>query len=105
MRTLLRPSLKRPESRSPGVKKQIVFACFLATFIAYVERVGFSIAFTAISQKADINKAALGGVLSAFYWGYGLSQVGSASPAAAFSPPGGSLFLPWHGSHAESPEV
>lgn len=67
--------LRRPNSRLPSTKNQIVFACFLATFIAYVERVGFSIAFTTISQENHINKAALGGVLSAFYWGYGLSQV------------------------------
>lgn len=66
---------RRPNYRLPSTKNQIVFACFLATFIAYVERVGFSIAFTAISQENDINKAALGGVLSAFYWGYGISQV------------------------------
>ena len=65
----------RSNSRLPSTKNQIIFACFLATFIAYVERVGFSIAFTAISHKADINKTALGGVLSAFYWGYGVSQV------------------------------
>ena len=70
---------RRPKTRLPSTKNQIIFTCFLATFIAYVERVGFSIAFTAISQQHDISKAALGGVLSAFYWGYGLSQVSLVS--------------------------
>ncbi len=47
----------------------------MATFTAYVERVGFSIAFTGMSQVAQLDEAAKGTVLSAFYWGYGLSQV------------------------------
>jgi ACS family sodium-dependent inorganic phosphate cotransporter len=49
--------------------------CLLATFTAYVERVGFSIAYTAMAKKADISEAVKGTVLSAFYWGYGISQV------------------------------
>ncbi|KAF5827740.1 major facilitator superfamily domain-containing protein [Dunaliella salina] len=54
----------------------IVLATFLATFCAYVERVGFSIAFTAMAKdNASIGESVKGTVLSAFYWGYGLSQV------------------------------
>jgi sugar phosphate permease len=53
----------------------IVLACFLATFTAYVERVGFSIAFTGMAKEANIAESLKGTVLSAFYWGYGLSQV------------------------------
>ena len=52
---------------------QIVLACFLATFSAYVERVGFSIAFTEMAKRADLDESVKGTVLSAFYWGYGLS--------------------------------
>lgn len=54
---------------------QIVLVCFLATFVAYVERVGFSIAFTAMAKTAEIDESVKGTVLSAFYWGYALSQV------------------------------
>lgn len=53
----------------------VVFACFLATLSAYVERVGFSIAYTAMAKVAEVDEATKGTVLSAFYWGYGISQV------------------------------
>lgn len=56
-------------------KVLIVACCFLATFSAYVERVGFSIAFTAMSKQAHLDEHIKGNVLSAFYWGYGVSQV------------------------------
>jgi sugar phosphate permease len=56
-------------------KVLIVACCFLATFTAYVERVGFSIAFTAMSKQAQLDEHIKGNVLSAFYWGYGVSQV------------------------------
>ena len=35
-------------------RHQIVLACFLATFTAYVERVGFSIAYTAMAKEAKV---------------------------------------------------
>jgi len=54
---------------------QIVLACFLATFTAYVERVGFSIAFTDMAKTAGLDESVKGTVLSAFYWGYAVSQV------------------------------
>lgn len=60
----------------------IVLACFLATLSAYVERVGFSIAYTAMAKIDKVDEAAKGTVLSAFYWGYGVSQVN----LAAFEP-------------------
>ncbi|DBB12112.1 hypothetical protein WJX82_001890 [Trebouxia sp. C0006] len=53
----------------------IVLACFLATLSAYVERVGFSIAYTAMAKIDKVDEATKGTVLSAFYWGYGVSQV------------------------------
>jgi ACS family sodium-dependent inorganic phosphate cotransporter len=46
----------------------IVLATFLATFSAYVERVGFSIAFTDLAKEAGLDESVKGGVLSAFYW-------------------------------------
>lgn len=56
-------------------RHQITLLCFLATFTAYVERVGFSIAYTAMAKRASVSEAIKGTVLSSFYWGYGLSQV------------------------------
>eukprot|EP00798_Chlamydomonas_sp_ICE-L_P007480 gene7480-625_t len=54
---------------------QIVIVCFLATFTAYVERVGFSIAFTTLAQEAGLDEKTKGTVLSAFFWGYAVSQI------------------------------
>ncbi len=56
-------------------RHQITLLCFLATFTAYVERVGFSIAYTAMAKKVNVSESTKGTVLSAFYWGYGVSQV------------------------------
>jgi hypothetical protein len=39
--------------------------------------VGFSIAFTSMAKQANLDEHVKGNVLSAFYWGYGVSQVGS----------------------------
>ena len=57
----------------------ILVACFLATFVAYVERVGFSIAYTVMAKEAAVSDAVKGTVLSAFFWGYGLSQASHPS--------------------------
>jgi ACS family sodium-dependent inorganic phosphate cotransporter len=47
--------------------------------VAYCERVGFSIAYTAMAKAAGVSEARKGSVLSAFYWGYGLSQARTAA--------------------------
>jgi MFS transporter, ACS family, solute carrier family 17 (sodium-dependent inorganic phosphate cotransporter), other len=49
--------------------------CFLATSCAYVERTGFSVAFTTLCKKENVPERIEGMVMGAFYWGYGLSQV------------------------------
>lgn len=54
---------------------QIIALCFLATLTAYVERTGFSIAYTGMAKTAGLSESVKGTVLSAFYWGYALSQV------------------------------
>ena len=51
----------------------MVVVCFLATLTAYVERTGFSIAYTLMAK--DIDQRTKGMVMSAFYWGYGISQI------------------------------
>ena len=76
---------------------QIVLACFLATLCAYVERVGFSIAYTAMAKDAGLGEAEEGTVLSAFYWGYGVSQIPGGWAAQAFggAPMLSLSFLAW----------
>ncbi len=61
-----------------GARHTIVAACFLATFIAYVERTGFSVAYTAAAKEQAVSEAVKGTVLSSFFWGYALSQVSLA---------------------------
>lgn len=72
-------SSAHPKKRRFGWEPRhgIVLICFLATFCAYVERVGFSIAFTAIAKSGGLDEGVKGTILSAFYWGYGVSQVTS----------------------------
>lgn len=66
-------------------RHNVVIACFLATLTMYVERVGFSIAYTAMAKEAEVDEALKGTVLSAFYWGYAISQVLLGSRARAKS--------------------
>eukprot|EP00271_Cylindrocystis_brebissonii_P011117 TRINITY_DN2787_c0_g1_i1.p1 TRINITY_DN2787_c0_g1~~TRINITY_DN2787_c0_g1_i1.p1 ORF type:complete len:488 (+),score=16.49 TRINITY_DN2787_c0_g1_i1:403-1866(+) len=53
----------------------MVLLTFLATCVCYVERVGFSIAYTATATRSGTDQATKGWVLSAFYYGYASSQV------------------------------
>lgn len=64
-------------------RHQITLLCFLATFTAYVERVGFSIAYTAMAKRVNVSESVKGTVLSAFYWGYGVSQVAVSTSSLA----------------------
>lgn len=108
------PRILHPRWLEP--RFHVVLACFLATMTIYVERVGFSIAFTAMASKVTpqqsrgsargqapagpgsrpdgwlaqpgfthvplppavqvgVEEGIKGAVLSAFYWGYAISQV------------------------------
>lgn len=69
-------SHKRRPSFRLEPRYQIVAVCFLATLTMYMERVGFSIAFTSMAKDAALDESVKGTVLSAFYWGYALSQAG-----------------------------
>ncbi|XP_048336184.2 probable anion transporter 5 [Ziziphus jujuba] len=54
----------------------IVLLTFISTFICYIERVGFSIAYTVAADSAGlINQSSKGTVLSSFYYGYACSQI------------------------------
>eukprot|EP00955_Chlamydomonas_euryale_P112046 366107-Chlamydomonas_euryale.AAC.6 len=69
-------SVGLPKRRRGRVEPRhiIVLACFLATLVMYMERVGFSIAFTELAKSAELDESMKGTVLSAFFWGYALSQ-------------------------------
>ena len=56
----------------------LVFSCFVATFVFYVERTGFPIVFTSAAKTIGgkgLDESSKGSVLSSFYWGYASSQV------------------------------
>lgn len=77
--------------RALGHKRYLIcFFCFLATCSAYVERTGFSVAFTRLCKQERVPEAVEGMVMGAFYWGYGLSQVPGGFFAQRF---GGRLAL------------
>ncbi|KAK1404138.1 putative anion transporter 5 [Heracleum sosnowskyi] len=53
----------------------IVILTFLCTCVCYIERVGFSIAYTIAADAAGVNQSSKGTILSTFYYGYACSQV------------------------------
>lgn len=53
----------------------IVILTFICTCVCYIERVGFSIAYTIAADAAGVNQSSKGTILSTFYYGYACSQV------------------------------
>ncbi|CAI9784935.1 unnamed protein product [Fraxinus pennsylvanica] len=53
----------------------IVILTFICTSVCYIERVGFSIAYTAASDATGVNQTSKGMILSTFYYGDACSQV------------------------------
>lgn len=53
----------------------IVILTFVCTSVCYIERVGFSIAYTVAADAAGVNQSSKGTILSTFYYGYACSQV------------------------------
>ncbi|XVE66492.1 hypothetical protein DITRI_Ditri08aG0083700 [Diplodiscus trichospermus] len=53
----------------------IVILTFVSTCVCYIERVGFSIAYTVAADAAGVNQSSKGTILSTFYYGYACSQV------------------------------
>eukprot|EP00854_Cymbomonas_tetramitiformis_P008974 gene8974-10629_t len=62
----------------------LVVLCFFATFLAYWDRVGFSIAYTKLASEAGVDQKVKGGVLAAFYYGYATSQIPCAWLASRY---------------------
>lgn len=54
----------------------VVTGCiFLCTLVCYIERQGYSIAFTEIANEADLSESSKGRVLSSFFIGYAGMQL------------------------------
>ncbi|KAI0497539.1 hypothetical protein KFK09_020770 [Dendrobium nobile] len=53
----------------------IIVLTFLCTNVFYIERMGFSIAYSAAANAIGINQSSKGLILSTFYYGYVLSQI------------------------------
>ncbi|XP_008218866.2 PREDICTED: LOW QUALITY PROTEIN: probable anion transporter 5 [Prunus mume] len=53
----------------------VVILTFISTSVCYIERVGFSIAYTVAADAAGVNQSSKGTILSTFYYGYACSQV------------------------------
>ncbi|KAG6417058.1 hypothetical protein SASPL_119208 [Salvia splendens] len=52
-----------------------VILTFICTSVCYIERAGFSIAYTAAADAAGIDQSSKGMILSTFYYGYACSQI------------------------------
>ncbi|KAI4342208.1 hypothetical protein MLD38_026858 [Melastoma candidum] len=63
--------------KAAGIPKRyvIVLLTFISTCVCYIERVGFSIAYTIAADAAGVNQSSKGTILSTFYYGYACSQV------------------------------
>lgn len=53
----------------------ITWMIFLCTLACYLERQGFSIAFTELAHQAELNEEVKGHVLSGFFYGYAVMQI------------------------------
>ena len=74
MATSALASIRRLLRRFPQ-RYAIVLLTFLCTSICYVERVGFSVAYTAAAATSNVDQATKGWIMSAFYYGYATSQI------------------------------
>ncbi|KAG6516858.1 hypothetical protein ZIOFF_020231 [Zingiber officinale] len=62
------------EMRFP-MRYSIILLTFICTSVCYLERIGFSIAYTAAANRIGVNQSSKGLILSVFYYGYVVSQV------------------------------
>src|ERR1044072_1120295 len=53
----------------------VIFLCFLAIAINYVDRANMAVAAPAIQKALDIGPAQMGLILSGFFWTYALMQM------------------------------
>ncbi|WOL06648.1 putative anion transporter 6 [Canna indica] len=53
----------------------IILLTFICTNVCYIERIGFSVAYTVAADRIGVNQSSKGLILSTFYYGYVMSQV------------------------------
>lgn len=59
----------------PKIRWTMIFLCFLANVINFIDRANLAIAAPYISHDLDLGPAAMGLILSAFFWTYALLQM------------------------------
>jgi MFS transporter, ACS family, D-galactonate transporter len=59
----------------PKIRWLIIGLCFLANAISYIDRANLAIAATSIRAELGLDAAAMGLVLSAFFWTYAVMQL------------------------------
>ena len=75
-----------PSAKTTRVRWFLVFLLFLLSAVSYLDRVNISIAGASIEHEYGFNHIKLGWVLSAFNWGYALSQAPGGRLADRFGP-------------------
>ena len=68
----------------------VILMCFAATFVCYIDRVNISVAIIPMAEDLGWDVATQGAILSSFYIGYLLMQIGGGRLADRF---GGKLIL------------
>ncbi|MFS8035259.1 putative major facilitator superfamily, MFS transporter superfamily [Helianthus anomalus] len=68
-------SFRRMRTAKFPTRYLIVILTFVCTSVCYIERVGFSIAYTIAADATDVSQSSKGTILSVFYYGYAFSQV------------------------------
>ncbi len=59
----------------PRIRWLIIWMCFIANAISYIDRANLAIATPFIRQELGLDAAAMGVVLSAFFWTYAVMQL------------------------------
>ena len=59
----------------PKIRWLMIWLCFLANAIAYIDRTNIAVAAPAIRAELGIDATAMGLVLSAFFWTYAFMQL------------------------------
>ncbi|CAM6098394.1 unnamed protein product [Calypogeia fissa] len=94
LHTSISSSSKASKGMGLGMPQRYVtvLLTFVCTAVCYVERIGFSIAYTAAASAAGVGDSTKGMLLSAFYYGYASSQIPGGWAAQKF---GGRRVLLW----------
>ena len=59
----------------PKIRWLIIWMCFVANAISYIDRANLAIAAPSIRAELGLNAAQMGLVLSAFFWTYAVMQL------------------------------